>query len=262
MNNLPNWWHYDKPYAIKDSLYVMKSIPHDSIDLIVTSPPYNLGINYGDMVNDSLPYEKYIENLVYMFEDMYRILKPDGRICVNSYLSYGTAKARYTPISDINTICNEIGFKHHAIIVWDERTVCKKSAFGSFKSASSPYISSPVEGILVMYKNQWKKLNRGISDITGKEFSAWTLGRWTMTPDRKSEHPAPFPVELPLRCIKLLSYVGDVIFDPFLGSGTTIKAATMCNRIGLGVEINPEYEPEIIQKINSFKPSKNMEEFF
>lgn len=261
--NKPTWWPYDTPYTIKDSLFVMKQMPDDCVDLIVTSPNYNIGIDYGDNVDDSLPYEKYIENMTLMFNEMYRILKPDGRICLNAYLSCGTAKQRFTPLFDFHTICEEIGYHHHALIIWDDRTVCKKSAFGSFKSASSPYLNLPCEGILVMYKDQWKKLNKGVSDISGSDFANWTIGRWTMAPDRRKEgHPATFPVELPKRCIQLLSYVDDVVFDPFLGSGTTILAALMTNRVGLGVEIEPKYESIIKDKLRSYVPSKDTEDFF
>lgn len=259
----PTWWPYDRPYAIKDSLYVMKSMPNDCVDLIVTSPNYNIGVDYGDIVDDNLPYEKYVENMIFMFKEMHRILKPDGRMCLNAYLSCGTAKQRVTPLMDFHAICEEIGFHHHSLIIWDDRTVCKKSAFGSFKSASAPYLNSPCEGILVMYKDQWKKIETGESDINGSDFANWTIGRWTMAPDKRKEgHPATFPVELPRRCIQLLTYVGDVVFDPFLGSGTTILAAKMTGRVGLGVEIEPSYESIIIDKLRSYKEPKNTEEYF
>lgn len=263
MSELPTWWHYDKPYVIKDSLYLMMQLPENSIDLIVTSPNYNVGIDYGDTVDDNLPYEMYIENMTYLFNQMYRILKPDGRLCVNAYMSCGDAKYRMTPLMDFNTILKELGFYHHGMIVWDDRTVHKSSAFGSFKSASSPYLLSPCEGILVMYKDQWKKLNPGKNDISGHEFATWSIGRWNLPTTRRTEgHPATFPVELPLRCIKLFSYVNDVVYDPFLGSGTTILASRMTNRIGIGSEIEDRYLPIIEEKINSFTPSKNTEEYF
>jgi len=111
-------------------------------------------------------------------------------------------------------------------------------------SASAPYVIAPVEVILILYKKNWKKISGSQkSDITKKEFMEWTNGVWSFSGESKKKigHPAPFPVELPRRCIKLFSYVGDVVLDPFLGSGTTLIAAYLNKRKGIGVEIDKEY---------------------
>ncbi len=111
-------------------------------------------------------------------------------------------------------------------------------------SASAPYVIAPVEIIVVMYKNKWKKTGgTRVSDITKKEFMSWTNGLWTFSGESKKKigHPAPFPVELPKRCIKLFTFVGDTVLDPFLGSGTTLIAAYLNNRKGIGVEVDKNY---------------------
>jgi site-specific DNA-methyltransferase (adenine-specific) len=111
-------------------------------------------------------------------------------------------------------------------------------------SASAPYVIAPVEVVLILYKDQWKKTSGSKqSDITKEEFIAWTNGIWTFNGESKKRigHPAPFPIELPRRCIKLFSFVGDVILDPFVGSGTTLIAACMNNRRGIGVDIDKTY---------------------
>jgi site-specific DNA-methyltransferase (adenine-specific) len=111
-------------------------------------------------------------------------------------------------------------------------------------SASAPHIIAPVELIVVLYKEQWKKESgSGISDIKKEEFKDWTRGMWTFKGEskRKIGHPAPFPVELPKRCIKLLSYVGDTVLDPFMGSGSTMVAAEQNGRKGIGVDIEASY---------------------
>jgi site-specific DNA-methyltransferase (adenine-specific) len=111
-------------------------------------------------------------------------------------------------------------------------------------SASAPFVIAPVELIVVLYKKHWRKVSGSRkSDITRDEFIQWTNGLWTFKGESKKKigHPAPFPIELPKRCIKLFSFVGDTVLDPFAGSGTTLIAATMLNRIGIGVEIDPQY---------------------
>ena len=146
--------------------------------------------------------------------------------------------------ADFTVICKEIGFKYHSTIVWNEGNVSRRTAWGSWLSASAPYVIAPVELIIVMYKgNAWKKKEKGQNDITKEEFMSWTNGLWTFNGERakKIGHPAPFPIELPKRCIKLFSYVGDTVLDPFLGSGTTALAAKRVNRKCVGLELNPDF---------------------
>ncbi len=115
---------------------------------------------------------------------------------------------------------------------------------GSWLSASAPFVIAPVEVIVVLYKEQWKKVSGSKkSDITKDEFMKWTNGVWTFMGENKKRigHPAPFPVELPKRCIKLFSFVGDTILDPFLGRGTSLIACAMTNRKGIGVNIDRKY---------------------
>jgi site-specific DNA-methyltransferase (adenine-specific) len=101
---------------------------------------------------------------------------------------------------------------------------------------------SPVEAIIVMHKGDWKKHAGGISTISKEEFTKWTIGVWDFNAEKtKIGHPAPFPVDLPERCIKLFSYADDVILDPFVGSGTTLIACLRTGRAGIGVEIDEKY---------------------
>jgi site-specific DNA-methyltransferase (adenine-specific) len=101
-----------------------------------------------------------------------------------------------------------------------------------------------VELIIILYKNTWKKTSGSKeSDVTRDEFMSWTNGLWTFNGESKKRigHPAPFPLELPKRCIKLFSYVGDTVLDPFVGSGTTLIAASMLERKGIGVDVDKGY---------------------
>lgn len=111
-------------------------------------------------------------------------------------------------------------------------------------SASAPYVIAPVEVIVILYKEIWKKTSGSLtSDINKNDFMNWTNGVWTFNGESKKKigHPAPFPIELPRRCIKLFSFVNDVILDPFMGSGTTIIAAYMHNRKSVGLDIDKSY---------------------
>jgi site-specific DNA-methyltransferase (adenine-specific) len=111
-----------------------------------------------------------------------------------------------------------------------------------------------VELIVVLYKKSWKKTSgSGVSDISRKEFMDWTNGLWTFNGERKKKtgHPAPFPVELPFRCMKLFSFVGDTVLDPFMGSGSTLVAAAKCYRKGIGIEIDPGYCEIAVDRIDT-----------
>ena len=141
-------------------------------------------------------------------------------------------------------IAKEVGFRYHSTIVWNEGNISRRTAWGSWMSASAPYVIAPVELIVVLYREHWKRSSGSRdSDITRQEFMDWTNGLWTFNGERKKRvgHPAPFPVELPRRCIRLFSYVGDTVLDPFMGSGTTLVAARDCGRRAIGVEIEERY---------------------
>ncbi|MDD1675538.1 MAG: site-specific DNA-methyltransferase, partial [Methanomicrobiales archaeon] len=145
--------------------------------------------------------------------------------------------------ADTLHLAREAGWSYHSTIIWNEGTISRRTAWGSFQSASAPYVITPVETIVVLYRNQWKKQHRGISDITRKEFIDWTNGLWTFSGESKKRigHPSPYPRELPFRCIRLFTYRGDTVLDPFLGSGTTLLACHQLQRKGIGIDIDENY---------------------
>jgi site-specific DNA-methyltransferase (adenine-specific) len=218
------------------------SVEEKSVDLIVTSPPYNVDIRYNSY-DDQIPYEIYLEFTQKWFGKAYTLLKDDGRFCLNIPLDKNKG-GQQSVYADIICIAKKIGWKYHSTIVWNEQNISRRTAWGSWLSATAPYVIAPVEMIAILYKNRWKKLSgTRKSDITKKEFMDWTNGVWTFTGESKTKvgHPAPFPVELPRRCIKLFTFVGDTILDPFLGSGSTLVACAITNRKGIGVEIDKNY---------------------
>lgn len=142
-----------------DCVEGMKRLPENSIDLCVTSPPYNCGINY-DSYNDNREWNEYYEWCREWLKEVFRVLKPDGRFCLNHYLSLGQMDNRHAPLMDLNYICTkEIGFKHHGLAVWDDITLTKRTAWGSWISASAPYVNCLLPTGLVYTK-------RGILPIT------------------------------------------------------------------------------------------------
>ena len=217
-------------------------IAEESIDLIVTSPPYNLDIDYKSC-NDAQPYEEYLKFTKAWLKRCLKWLKNDGRMCLNIPLDKN--KGGHQSVGpDIIEIAKKVGFKYHSTVIWNEGNISKSSAWGSWMSASCPYVIAPVELIVLLYKGEWKKRSGSKqSDITRNEFISWTNGVWTFRWEskRKVGHPAPFPVELPKRCIKLFSYVGDTVLDPFMGSGSTVIAAKQNNRHGIGIDFEIDY---------------------
>jgi site-specific DNA-methyltransferase (adenine-specific) len=225
-----------------DSALLDAALPAASVNLVVTSPPYGLGIDYGRAgYADDQPYQEYLEWVRRWATALLRVSAADGRACINVPLdsNKGGKRAVY---ADYLRIFQEVGWTYQTSIVWNEQNISRRTAWGSWLSPSAPFVTAPVEMIAVFYADTYRRPppdgRRG--DITRDEFMAWTLGMWTFAGanPRTVGHPAPFPEELPRRLIKLYSYPGDVVLDPFVGSGTTLGAAVRLGRQGIGVEIN------------------------
>ena len=173
----------------------------------------------------------------------YELAKNDGRFCLNIPLDKNKG-GHQSVYADITRAAKQVGWKYHSTIIWNEQNISRRTAWGSWMSASAPYVIAPVEMIVVLYKKHWKKTSGSLhNDITRAEFMAWTNGVWEFHGESKKRigHPAPFPIELPRRCMKLFSFVGDTILDPFLGSGTTLLACALTNRVGIGIDIDRRY---------------------
>lgn len=238
---LEPYFHANSIYIFNDNILKTEAIAEDSIDLIVTSPPYGVDIKY-ESYDDSVPYNRYLDFTREWLERCYSFAKDDGRLCLNVPLDKNKG-GQQSVGADITCIAKEIGWKYHSTIIWNEQNISRRTAWGSWLSASAPFVIAPVEVIIVLYKKMWKKTHKGKSDIIRKDFIEWTNGVWNFSGESKNRvgHPAPFPVELPRRCIKLFSYVGDTVLDPFLGSGTTLLACLETERAGIGIEMNKSY---------------------
>lgn len=245
----PQFGHSDEPYFSTENLTIynndiltIAAVEQASVDLIVTSPPYNVDIKYNSH-DDSSEYEDYLQFTSQWLRKCYQLAKVDGRMCLNVPLDKNKG-GQQSVCADITTIAKQAGWQYHSTIIWNEQNISRRTAWGSWLSASAPYVIAPVEVIIVLYKERWKKTSgSGKSDVTKEEFLSWTNGVWTFSGESKKRigHPAPFPVELPRRCIKLFSFVGDTVLDPFLGSGSTLVACSQNNRGGVGVDIDAGY---------------------
>jgi len=224
-----------------DCLEVMKDWPDNCVDLVVTSPRYNVGVQYDGETNDSIPYEDYLNWLDLVWDECFRLLYQGGRICINVG---DTGRNPYYPVHcDISVRLRKRWYMM-GIIIWDKQNCLSNTAWGSWQSPTSPHLRGLHEFIIVAGKNGkfYQKSDRPKEQWESKEFLRDTLEIWRFSPETKPiYHPAPFPIELPYRLIKLYSYPGDIILDPFCGSGTTCVAAKMLGRRYIGIDISEKY---------------------
>ena len=235
----------------------MKEIPDNSLHLMVTSPPYNVTKEY----DENLSLKEYLQLLQHVFSETYRVLVNGGRACVNVA---NLGRRPYLPLSDfISQIMIEIGFQMRGEIIWNKGAGAGVSmAWGSWQSASNPVLRDVHEYILVFSKGSFSrpKTESKENTISKEQFMEWTKSVWTMNPEsaKKVGHPAPFPIELPYRLIQLYTFKGDVILDPFMGSGTTAIAALKSERKYIGYDNDPAYIKLAEERIAPYKLQMSM----
>ena len=218
----------------------MREIPDNSLHLMVTSPPYNVTKDY----DENLSLKEYLQLLQNVFSETHRVLVNGGRACINVA---NLGRRPYLPLSDfISQIMIEIGYQMRGEIIWNKGAGAGVSmAWGSWQSASNPVLRDVHEYILIFTKGSFsrKKPDNKENTISKEQFMEWTKSVWTMNPEsaKKVGHPAPFPIELPYRLIQLYTFKGDVVLDPFIGSGTTAIAALKAERGYIGYDNDPAY---------------------
>lgn len=223
-------------------------LDRDSVHLIVTSPPYSLDKPYSDG-GDVSP-EDWRRFMHAALCDMLRVTVPNGRLALNVPLD--TVAGGYRPLySTAVQMALSAGWTYRSTIVWDDTTLGKSVARGSVDSASAPYIYSGAQMIALFSKGDWAREAPGPSDLHREEWLAWTNGSWRFPGETNpwEGHPAAFPIGLPHRLIKLLSFPGDVVLDPFSGSGTTALAALKLGRQAIGFDRSEAYVASALRRI-------------
>ena len=282
-------------------------LPPASVHLVVTSPPYNLGKDYG-IARDDKTYQQYLDWTEQWGTALKHVLVPGSRVCINIPIDINLAfqangrkaATKQAVLADVTRLfVHDLDYIYNTTILWLERNVSRRTAWGSWLSASDPWINTAAEAILVLsYKtrkrngkgrksdlerddfldwvlglwdnikdsslgpeadfkkedlvdwlvtaihHRWRSEGRDAkSDLKFNEFMSWMSGLWDFPGETRTKyrHPAAFPEELPRRLIKLFSFPGDTVLDPFLGSGTTCAVAKGLGRNAIGLDIDPEF---------------------
>jgi DNA modification methylase len=244
----------------------MGELRDESVHLVVTSPPYWQLKDYGPKqqigYNDS--YEDYINNLNLVWKECHRVLHKGCRLCINIGDQFARAvyygRYKIIPIrTEIIKFCEAIGFDYMGAIIWQKVTTCNTTGgatiMGSFPYPRNGIVKLDYEFILLFKKlGKPPKVSKEIkekSKLSLQEWNEYFYGHWNFSGEKQDKHLAPFPEELPKRLIKMFSFVGDNVLDPFLGSGTTSVAALKLARNSVGYEINHEYLPSIQERLAS-----------
>jgi len=244
----------------------MFEIEDESVDLIITSPPYWHIKDYGvpGQIGYGQDLHQYLKDIYYVWMECFRVLRKGGRFCLNigDQFARSVIYGRYKIIpihAEFILQCEKIGFDFMGSIIWQKKTTMNTTGganvMGSFPYPPNGMIEIDYEFILIFKKpGSSKKVSKDIkeaSKLTKEEWKQYFSGHWYFKGARQIEHEAMFPDELPKRLIKMFSFVNDTVLDPFLGSGTTIKVALELNRNGIGYEINKDFLKLIKKKIDS-----------
>jgi site-specific DNA-methyltransferase (adenine-specific) len=265
-----------------DCIKVMAEMPEASVDLIVTSPPYGVGITY-DTFNDDIEFEQYKVFSASWLREAYRVLKDDGRIALNIpyEINRQDKGGRILMVSELWQIMKNIGYKFYGIVDLEEDSPhrSKTTAWGSWMSPSAPYIYNPKECVLLAYKKTHIKKIKGEPEWVGevidvaqedgttkkktlyqeehkKEFMDLVYGQWDYFADTKQMTKATFSMDIPMKAIKILTYRNDIVLDPFTGSGTSICAAEISGRRWIGIELSENYSKVAKDRVQHFVDKK------
>ncbi|MDP2929967.1 MAG: DNA methyltransferase [Candidatus Omnitrophota bacterium] len=242
----------------------MQEVKDVSVHLIVTSPPYWQLKDYGssDQIGFNHSYEEYINNLNLVWNECHRVIENGCRLCINigDQFARSVYYGRYKVIpirTEIIKFCETIGFDYMGAVIWQKVTTCNTtggaSVMGSFPYPRNGILKLDYEFILI-FKKQGTTAPvtheiREKSKMTTEEWNQYFSGHWNFAGEKQGKHLAMFPEELPKRLIKMFTFVGDTVLDPFLGSGTTMLAAKNLSRNSVGYEISGDFLPFIKERV-------------
>jgi DNA modification methylase len=255
------WWK--DQIICGDSKAILQAMPAECVHLAITSPPYNVGLDY-DGHHDAMPYDQYLTWLLPFWKEIQRVLVPGGRFALNIT---PTSIKDFKPVHyDMAAQLRGLGFIMRTEILWYKQTIRRRTAWGSWRSPRNPHVLPSWEYILVFSKGSWTlEGNKADADITGKEFIKFSDAFWEIRPETKGRqpflnslyppknpksairnpksaaHPAPFPEELIYRLIKFYSYRGNVVLDPFGGTGTVATVAARTDRHFVHLDLSKKY---------------------
>jgi DNA modification methylase len=242
----------------------MAEVPDESVHLVVTSPPYWQLKDYGNgqQIGFDDSYETYINNLNIVWSECHRVLTKGCRLCVNigDQFARSVYYGRYKVIpirTEIIKFCETIGFDYMGAVIWQKVTTCNTTGgatiMGSFPYPRNGILKLDYEFILIFKKHGTaptvSKEIKEQSRLTTEEWNQFFTGHWNIPGERQDKHLAVFPEEIPRRLLRMFTFVGDTVLDPFLGSGTTSLAARNLGRNSVGYEINPGFLPIIREKL-------------
>lgn len=229
-------------------------LPDSSVDCVVTSPPYNVGMEYGK-VSDTLPLAKYLSLIVGSLSEIDRVLKPGGRLWLNVPMTMPERSDgdsdRWSPaflwLQELLAV--RMGLEYRDTIAWHQDVADAATAWGSYLSPNAPNIRGRWEAVILAYKPgpeadaPWTRYRVGgvSDDLTAEDWPAWTQNVWSIRPAPRSWHPAPFPEELVRRCVALSTWPGEVVLDPFAGSFTAVRVAATMGRRAIGFDLNADF---------------------
>jgi len=248
---------------------VIPQLKDDDIDLVVTSPPYNVDLGNNkfnespyDLYNDNKDHADYIAWLKDLFEKLYPKLKSGGRVCIN--IGDGQNGRVPTHADIIHFMTKQLNYIPMANIIWNKSQIGNRFAWGSYMSPSCPSFPKPFEYIMVFAKDNIKLQRAGETDLLPDEFKKWAFSMWNITGEtqmKKIGHPAMFPVELPYRLIKMLSWTDATVLDIFNGAGTTGVACEMLGRKYIGIEMSKQYCDITADRLNGTRPLSEIDMF-
>ncbi len=269
--NSGNLFKTQEPKVYYKSSEAMEEVLDDSIQLIVTSPPYGKIKDYGNQNQIGFfgTFDDYFERLKQVWSECYRVLEPQCRMVINIGDQYLRTSefGRYRVLSiasKIITDCLDLGFDFLGDIIWQKISTTNTTGgctlMGSIYYPRNGLLTYDYEHILIFKKYQGKNkrkvdpIIKEMSKIPLSEWKKWYTGHWKFPGVVQKEHIAMFPEELPYRIIRMFSYIGDTVLDPFLGSGTTLKVAKSLFRNGIGYELNKDYKKIVDNKVKNCKP--------